>query len=54
MTTVCAVLFMLGALVLAILGQRGPRSLVSGIAGPAGDDDPGAAASGAWIRACNW
>ena len=34
MTTVCAVLFMLGALVLAILGQRGPRSLVSGTAAP--------------------
>src|SRR3954466_5961492 len=30
MTTICAVLFMVGALVLAILGQRGPRSLVSG------------------------
>src|SRR5438270_7708565 len=34
MTTVCAVLFMLGALVLAILGQRGPRSLVSGTPAP--------------------
>src|ERR1043166_9756006 len=34
MTTVCAVLFMVGALVLAILGQRGPRSLVSGTAAP--------------------
>ena len=34
MTTVCAVLFMLGALVLAILGQRGPRSLVSGAPAP--------------------
>src|SRR6058998_4242314 len=34
MTSVCAVLFMLGALVLAILGQRGPRSLVSGTAAP--------------------
>src|SRR5919108_5113548 len=33
-TTVCAVLFMLGALVLAILGQRGPRSLVSGSPAP--------------------
>jgi preprotein translocase subunit SecG len=29
-TTVLAVLFMLGALVLAIIGQRGPGSLVSG------------------------
>ena len=34
MTSVCAVLFMLGALVLAILGQRGPRSLVSGTPAP--------------------
>ncbi|HUK36018.1 MAG TPA: preprotein translocase subunit SecG [Vicinamibacterales bacterium] len=34
MTTICAALFMLGALVLAILGQRGPRSLVSGTAAP--------------------
>jgi preprotein translocase subunit SecG len=34
MTTVCAVLFMVGALVLAILGQRGPRSLVSGTPAP--------------------
>src|SRR5439155_26260509 len=34
MTTVCAVLFMVGALVLAILGQRGPRSLLSGTAAP--------------------
>src|SRR5256885_2263766 len=34
MTTVCPVLFMLGALVLAIIGQRGPRSLVSGTPAP--------------------
>ena len=34
MTTVCAVLFMVGALILAILGQRGPRSLVSGTPAP--------------------
>jgi len=34
MTTICAVLFMVGALVLAILGQRGPRSLVSGTPAP--------------------
>ena len=33
-TTVCAVLFMVGALILAIMGQRGPRSLVSGTAAP--------------------
>src|SRR3954469_12938123 len=31
-TTVCAVLFMLGALALAIIGQRGPGSVVSGAA----------------------
>jgi preprotein translocase subunit SecG len=35
MTTICAVLFMVGALILAILGQRGPRSIVSGTPGPA-------------------
>ena len=29
-TTVCAVLFMLGALLLGILGQRGPGSVVGG------------------------
>jgi preprotein translocase subunit SecG len=29
-TTVCAVLFMVGALVLGILGQRGPGSVVGG------------------------
>jgi preprotein translocase subunit SecG len=29
-TTVCAVLFMLGALVLGVLGQRGPGSVVGG------------------------
>ena len=33
-TTVCAVLFMVGALVLAILGQRGPRSLVGSTPAP--------------------
>jgi len=31
-TTVFAVLFMLGALALAIIGQRGPGSVVSGAA----------------------
>ena len=35
MTTVCAVLFMVGALVLAIMAQRGPGSLVSGTPAPA-------------------
>src|SRR5213593_2348609 len=32
-TTVLAVLFMLGALALAIIGQRGPGSIVSGTPG---------------------
>ncbi|HVC21525.1 MAG TPA: preprotein translocase subunit SecG [Vicinamibacterales bacterium] len=30
-TTICAVLFMVGALVLAIIGQRGPGSIMSGV-----------------------
>jgi preprotein translocase subunit SecG len=34
MTTVFAVLFMLGALALAIIGQRGPSSIVGGTATP--------------------
>ena len=33
-TTVLAVLFMLGALALAIIGQRGPGSIVSGTPAP--------------------
>ena len=33
-TTIFAVLFMLGALALAIIGQRGPGSLVSGAPAP--------------------
>src|SRR4249920_2319083 len=33
-TTVFAVLFMLGALALAIIGQRGPGSIVSGTPAP--------------------
>src|SRR5712692_8002191 len=33
-TAVLAVLFMLGALTLAIIGQRGPGSVVSGTAAP--------------------
>ncbi len=33
-TTVFAVLFMLGALALAIMGQRGPGSIMSGTPGP--------------------
>ena len=35
MTTVFAVLFMLGALALAIIGQRGPGSMMRGTPGPA-------------------
>ena len=47
LTTIFAVLFMVLALALAILGQRGPGSLVSGTAGPppaaqARDDSRGA------------
>jgi preprotein translocase subunit SecG len=34
-TTICAVLFMLGALALGIIGQRGPGSVVGGRGGPA-------------------
>src|SRR3954454_18159109 len=33
-TAVLAVVFMVGALVLTIIGQRGPGSVVSGTAGP--------------------
>jgi preprotein translocase subunit SecG len=39
-TTVCAVLFMLGALALVILGQRGPGSVVGGRPGPAQQSAP--------------
>jgi len=39
-TTVCAVLFILGALVLAILGQRGPGSVVGGRSAPAPPSAP--------------
>jgi preprotein translocase subunit SecG len=34
-TAILAVLFMLGALALAIMGQRGPGSIMSGTAAPA-------------------
>ena len=34
-TTVCAVLFMLFALMLGIIGQRGPSSVIGGRAAPA-------------------
>ena len=40
-TTVLAVLFMLGALGLAIMGQRGPGSIVSGAAPPPPSSVPG-------------
>jgi preprotein translocase subunit SecG len=43
-TTVCAVLFMLGALVLGILGQRGPGSVVGGRSAPAPQTAPAAPA----------
>jgi preprotein translocase subunit SecG len=33
-TTVCAVLFVVGALLLGIMGQRGPGSVVGGRSGP--------------------
>jgi preprotein translocase subunit SecG len=39
-TTVCAVLFMLGALLLGILGQRGPGSVVGGRSVPAAPSAP--------------
>ncbi len=45
-TTVLGALFMVGAMVLAILGQRGPGSLLSGIdapAAPAAQTEPGPA-----------
>ena len=44
-TTVCAVLFMLGALTLALLGQRGPGSVVGGWAPAAPASAPAAPAS---------
>jgi preprotein translocase subunit SecG len=34
-TIVCAVLFMVGALILAIIGQKGPGSVISGATPPA-------------------
>ena len=34
-TTVLGVLFMLGAIVIGILGRQGPGSIMSGVAGPA-------------------
>ena len=39
-TTVLGTLFMVGAMVLAILGQRGPSSVVSGVAAPPAAEAP--------------
>jgi|SRR5688572_18653483 len=39
-TTVCAVLFLVGALVLGIMGQRGPGSVVGGRAAPQTQQNP--------------
>ena len=38
-TTVLGALFMVGAMVLAIMGQRGPSSVLSGVEGPAPVED---------------
>jgi preprotein translocase subunit SecG len=43
-TTVCALLFVIGAIVLGILGQRGPGSVVGGRAAPAPATAPAAPA----------
>src|SRR6188508_519103 len=42
-TTVLGVLFMLGAIVIGILGRQGGSSLMSGVAGPAPTTAPAAA-----------
>ena len=39
-TTVCAVLFIIGALALGIMGQRGPGSVVGGRGAPQTQQDP--------------
>ena len=39
-TTICAVLFIVGALVLGIMGQRGPGSVVGGRAAPQTQTNP--------------
>ena len=44
-TTVLGTLFMIGALVLAIIGQRGPGSLLSGVDAPAAAAPPVEAAT---------
>lgn len=41
-TTVLGALFMVGAMVLALLGQRGPASVLSGLDGPAPVEAPAA------------
>jgi preprotein translocase subunit SecG len=46
-TTVCAVLFVVGAMVLGILGQRGPGSVVGGRAQPLQAPAPAAPAPAA-------
>jgi preprotein translocase subunit SecG len=43
-TTVCAALFVVGAIVLGILGQRGPGSVIGGRAQPLPASAPGAPA----------
>src|SRR6187431_585772 len=43
-TTVCAVLFVVGAIVLGILGQRGPGSVIGGRAQPLPASAPAAPA----------
>ena len=39
-TTVLGVLFMLGAIILGVIGQRGPSSLMGGVSGPAPIEQP--------------
>ena len=42
-TTVCAIIFVVGAIMLSILGQRGPGSVLSGRGAPAGTPPPAGA-----------
>jgi preprotein translocase subunit SecG len=39
-TTICAVIFVVGGIMLGILGQRGPGSVLSGRGAPAGTPPP--------------